>query len=46
MYAYNSGATKARKLASTQKTPGMRFAKAVWTEYEKNMTVLPKAAVQ
>lgn len=45
LYAYNSGPTRARKLASTQKTPGLRFAKAVWTEYEKTMTVLPNAAV-
>jgi soluble lytic murein transglycosylase len=46
LYAYNSGATKARKLASTQKNPGLRFAKAVWTEYEKTMTVLPRASVE
>ena len=46
LYAYNSGSTRARKLASTQKTPGLRFAKAVWTEYEKTMTVLPNAAVE
>lgn len=45
LYAYNSGITRAKKLASTQKTPGLRFAKAVWTEYERTMNVLPKAEV-
>ena len=46
LYAYNSGPTRARKLASTQKRPGMRFAKAVWAEYEKTLTVLPRASVE
>ena len=41
LYAYNSGSTKARQLAAKQKKPGLRFAKAVLTEYEKTITVLP-----
>jgi len=41
LYAYNSGSTKARKLAAQQKSPGLRFAKAVLSEYEKTMTALP-----
>jgi soluble lytic murein transglycosylase len=42
LYAYNSGETKARKLAAKQKRPGLRFAKAVLNEYEKTMTALPE----
>jgi len=41
LYAYNSGSTKARKMAAQQKRPGLRFAKAVLSEYEKTMTALP-----
>ena len=41
LYAYNSGSTKARQLAAKQKRPGVRFAKAVLSEYEKTMTALP-----
>ena len=41
LYAYNSGSTKARQLAAKQKKPGLRFAKAVLTEYEKTITILP-----
>ncbi len=42
LYAYNSGSTKARQLAAKQKKPAHRFAKAVLTEYEKTITVLPE----
>jgi soluble lytic murein transglycosylase len=42
LYAYNSGPTKARELAAKHKQPGLRFAKAVLSEYEKTMTVLPE----
>jgi soluble lytic murein transglycosylase len=42
LYAYNSGSTKARKLAAQQKRPGLRFAKAVLNEYEKTITALPE----
>jgi soluble lytic murein transglycosylase len=41
LYAYNSGSTRARKLASKHRQPGLHFAKAVLSEYEKTMTVLP-----
>jgi soluble lytic murein transglycosylase len=41
LYAYNSGSTKAKKLAARHKQPGLHFAKAVLSEYEKTMTVLP-----
>jgi soluble lytic murein transglycosylase len=41
LYAYNSGSTKARKRAAGHKQPGLHFAKAVLSEYERTMTVLP-----
>ena len=43
LYAYNSGSTKARELSAKHKQPGSRFAKAVLSEYEKTVTVLPEA---
>jgi soluble lytic murein transglycosylase-like protein len=43
LYAYNSGSTKARELSAKHKQPGIRFAKAVLSEYEKTVTVLPEA---
>jgi len=43
LYAYNSGSTKARELSARHKQPGIRFAKAVLSEYEKTVTVLPEA---
>ncbi len=42
LFAYNSGSTRAKKLAAQQKKPGLRFAKAVLNEYEKTMTLLPE----
>ena len=41
LYAYNSGSTKARELSAQHKKPGVRYAKAVLSEYEKTLTVLP-----
>jgi len=43
LYAYNSGSTKARELSAKHKQPGIRFAKAVLSAYEKTVTVLPEA---
>jgi soluble lytic murein transglycosylase len=43
LYAYNSGSTKARERSAQHKEPEPRFAKAVLSEYEKTMTVLPEA---
>ncbi len=43
LFAYNSGSTKARELSAQHKKPGARFAKAVLSEYEKTVTVLPEA---
>src|SRR5271157_174992 len=42
LYAYNSGSTKARELSAQHKQPGIRFAKAVLSEYEKTVTALPE----
>jgi soluble lytic murein transglycosylase len=41
LYAYNSGSTKARERAAKQKRPGLRFSRAVLSEYKRTMTVLP-----
>ncbi|HVN23809.1 MAG TPA: lytic transglycosylase domain-containing protein [Syntrophorhabdales bacterium] len=43
LYAYNSGQTKARELATKRQKPSLRFAKAVLSEYEKTVSVLPEA---
>ncbi len=43
LYAYNSGSTRARERSSQRKQPELRYAKAVLSEYEKTMTVLPEA---
>ncbi len=42
LYAYNSGSTRAKELVAKREKPGLRFAKAVLSEYEKTLTVLPE----
>jgi len=43
LYAYNSGPTKARGRAATHKQPGLYFARAVLSEYDRTMMVLPES---